>query len=291
VTSLDNEKIQLEVRLENREVPRSLVSHIFWLHPDELDPSLATAQTADEAGRIRVQAFRNDGFRLTFEPVQLEAGTLSGTSDVLGSCRTELATLDQLIIGSGIEQSVAQLAYHRWKLKNAVDPRYVTEGEEEGSGGDSGTGSALVGKLAPDFQLDLLDGTKFQLSAQRGKIVVLDFWATWCGPCVRAMPLVEAAVGEFPKDQVRLIAVNLQEQPKQITTMLQRHKLDVTVALDVDGVAAERYEASSIPQTVIIDRDGKIARLYVGGDNDLGDNIRSALRGLIETPPAQGQDP
>lgn len=286
VTAMTDEAIELEVRLENRTVPRSLVSHIFWLHPEELDSQNPDVPAGKENAQLRVQAYRNDGFRLTFQPQQVAAGVLTGTSDVLGSCRVELARIDQLIIGSGIEQSVAQLAYHRWKLKNAVDPRYVGEGDETGGGGgDSGTGSSLVGKPAPDFQLDLLDGSRFQLSAQRGKIVVLDFWATWCGPCLRAMPQVEAAVNDFPKDQVQLIAVNLQEQPKQISAMLERQRLDVTVALDVDGVVAERYEANAIPQTVIIDRDGKIARLYVGGHTELGDNIREAVRSLLEPAP------
>jgi peroxiredoxin len=95
------------------------------------------------------------------------------------------------------------------------------------------------------------------------------------------MPMVEAAVSEFPADQVRLVAVNLSEQPRQIQAMLEAHMLDVTVALDVDGVVAERYEASAIPQTVIIDREGKIVRLFVGGSNDLGDQIKSAITQLL----------
>ncbi len=283
VTAMDAEKIQLEVRLENREVPRKLVSHIFWLHPDELDPKAAPPQAVVTEGRTRVQAYRNDGFRLTFDAEELAGGTLSGTSEILGACRIELAKIDQLMIGQGIEQAVAQLAYHRWRLKNAVDPKFASEGDGDDEGGrNTGTESNLVGKPAPDFTLALLDQeASFKLSDQKGKIVVLDFWATWCGPCVRAMPMVEAAVRDFPEDKVRLVAVNLQEQPKQIKSMLERHKLDVTVALDIDGVVAERYEASAIPQTVIIDRDGKIVRLFVGGSNDLGDQIKSTINDLL----------
>ncbi|MFN7766847.1 MAG: TlpA family protein disulfide reductase [Planctomycetaceae bacterium] len=282
VTAMNDEKIQLEVRLDNREVPRALVSHIFWLHPDELDPKASPPQTAAAEGCTRVQAYRNDEFRLTFDAEELSAGTLSGTSEVLGVCRVELAKIDQLMIGQGLGQAVAQLAYHRWKLKNAVDPKFASEGDANGLGRNPGTESGLVGKPAPDFSLELLDQNQpFKLSQQRGKIVVLEFWATWCGPCIRTMPMVEAAVSEFPADQVRLVAVNLSEQPRQIQAMLEAHMLDVTVALDVDGVVAERYEASAIPQTVIIDREGKIVRLFVGGSNDLGDQIKSAITQLL----------
>ena len=83
-----------------------------------------------------------------------------------------------------------------------------------GGGGDPGTESPLVGKPAPDFALDLLGGKKFRLAEAKGKVVVLDFWATWCGPCLQAMPQVEKVAGEFRDQGVQLVAVNLQETPK-----------------------------------------------------------------------------
>jgi peroxiredoxin len=99
------------------------------------------------------------------------------------------------------------------------------------------------------------------------------------------MPQVEQAVHSFPADKVQLVAVNLQEQPRQIEALLNRHQLDVTVVLDVDGVVAEKYQASAIPQTVIVDADGKIVRLYVGGGPDLGNQIKQAVQELLDAPP------
>ena len=81
---------------------------------------------------------------------------------------------------------------------------------------------------------------------------------------------------------MQLVAVNLQEAPKQITAMLERHKLSSTVALDRDGVVAEKYEANAIPQTVIIDRDGNVARLFVGGGPHFGDQLRDALKSVLK---------
>jgi peroxiredoxin len=75
--------------------------------------------------------------------------------------------------------------------------------------------------------------------------------------------------------------VNLQEGPEQITAMLDRHKLKMTVALDRDGAIAEKYGASAIPQTVIINRDGTVARVFVGGGPHFDDELRDALKAVL----------
>ena len=195
--------------------------------------------------------------------------------------------VDQLLIGGGIEKAAAQLVYQQWKLQNAPEPREAKDDSGPSPGGRApGTESALVGKPAPDFELELLGGSRFRLAQSKGKVVILDFWATWCGPCLQAMPQVERVADEFRDRGVQLIAVNLQEEPKQISSMLERHKLQPTVALDRDGAVAEKYAANAIPQTVIIDRDGTVARLYVGGGPHLGDQLRDALDALLKTAPA-----
>jgi peroxiredoxin len=136
-------------------------------------------------------------------------------------------------------------------------------------------------KPAPEFELKDADGKTVRLSDYKGKVVLLDFWATWCGPCVQAMPQVERAAGEFRDQNVRLIAVNLQETAEQVTAMLERQKLHVTVALDRDGVVAENYKAAAIPQTVIINRDGNVARLFVGGGPHLEDQLKEAIKAVL----------
>ena len=96
------------------------------------------------------------------------------------------------------------------------------------------------------------------------------------------MPQVEQVASEFRDRHVRLVAVNLQEEAKQISAMLERHKLQPEVALDRDGAVAEKYAANAIPQTVIIDRDGTVVRLFVGGGPHLGDQLRDALGTLLK---------
>lgn len=122
----------------------------------------------------------------------------------------------------------------------------------------------LKGLEAPDFTLALLDGGSLTLSEKMGKIVLLDFWATWCGPCRIIMPVLDAVSKEFADDGVELYGVNLREDPERVRAYLESKGLDLAVALDRDGRVGEMYSAFAIPQTVIVDRDGKVAVVHVG---------------------------
>ncbi len=277
--SVDDKTLRVEVRLTTKDVPRDRVARIIWLHPDAPDPPPKTPPPAD--GPIRVQAVRHDGVRLTFAADLVEGTTLSGKSDVLGVCRVGLDAVDQILIGPAIQREAALLAFQQWKLHPAPDPKPPAEDDDGGGHDPTGQSSALIGKPAPDFELTLLDGKPFRLSENKGRVVVLDFWATWCGPCLQAMPRVDAVTREFRDQNVRLVAVNLQEVPEVISAMLARHKFDLTVALDRDGVVAEKYAAHAIPQTVVIGPDGTVARLFVGASPHLGDQLRAALKTLV----------
>ena len=151
-------------------------------------------------------------------------------------------------------------------------------------GGPSGKSSELVGQAAPDFELRLLSGENYRLSDHQGDVIVLDFWASWCGPCMQAMPNVDEMVHEFDNQGVQLIAVNLQESEKRIQQALERLKLDTVVAMDQTGDIAERYQATSIPQTVVIDRQGKISHLFVGGGARTLEQLRAAIATALEAP-------
>ncbi len=153
-----------------------------------------------------------------------------------------------------------------WKLTVAPLPKVYQEGESASEAG----GSPLVGKPAPDFTLTTLADQKLKLSELQGRITVLDFWASWCGPCMQTMPEVDRIVGDLGSDKVELIAVNLQETKDRALAAVERLKLSATVVLDEEGEVANRYQATAIPQTVIIDREGKVTHVFVVADSVSG---------------------
>ena len=139
----------------------------------------------------------------------------------------------------------------------------------------------LEGKAAEDFELPLLDGGTMKLSALKGKTVVLDIWATWCGPCRRAMPIVEKVTEEFADKGVVLYAVNQGEEPEAIKKFLQTAKLNPKVALDTDGKVSRAYEATSIPRIVIVGSDGVVRKVFRGLSPQFEDDLRAALSAAV----------
>ncbi len=281
LVEMDDKQLQVEVRLETKTLPRDSVARIIWLHADEIESAAPPAATPGEPTGSRVQAIPNAGNRLTFVAERVEGATLSGRSELLGICRVDLGKIDQLLVGAAIEQAAATLAFHQWRLKPAADPLAAKDTPDGAEDGAEGLESALVGKPAPNFELDLLDGKKFRLADRKDKILVLDFWASWCSPCLQVMPQVDKVVHEFADQNVELLAINLEETPDRVQTALERLQLTMAVALDRDGLVAEKYGATSIPQTVIIGRDGKVARLFVGGSARFDEQLRGALKSLL----------
>ena len=292
----DADSIRAEVQLTEIKLPRDRVAQIIWLHPqeqldtktdDETDNQADSKENAAPGKKASIydglaQVVLRDGKRVTFTPTRSTTTHVSGESAIIGPCSFPLENVDQLIIGEQILTEVTDIAYNRWKLQSAIEP-LVTAAMEAGSDASSAA-SPLIGQPAPEVSLQLLDGTPFKLSEQVGKIVILDFWATWCAPCMQTMPLVEKAMEQFDPDAVRLISINLQESELQIHPVLERYNLNVTVAMDTDGVAAARYEAKAIPQLVIVGEDGIVKQLYVGGGSKVVEQMTATVKELLNTP-------
>lgn len=281
LTSMNAESLAVEARLEAKKLARPRVACIIWLH--DLDSVDADAPPTDKPpAAFQVQAVSSNENRLTFTPHECDGATLSGKSDFLGACQVRLSAVDQLILGPAIRDAAKELMYGSWKLTDAVEPDFARDTAGAGQPGAGGSESALVGKPAPDFQLDLATGGKFKLSEQKGKVVILDFWASWCGPCMQSLPEVEKLAAEFKDRGVRLVAVNMQEDKASVAAAMERLKIKPDVALDIDGAASERYEVSAIPQTVVIDADSKVAALFIGGGPDTFEQLRATLQKAVD---------
>ena len=150
---------------------------------------------------------------------------------------------------------------------------------------------ALEGKPAPDFTLAALDGNEVKLSSHKGKdIVILDFWATWCGPCVQAMPILTAVAEQYKDKGVVLYGVNQREGAEMIQRFLDQRKLKLNVLLDMEGAVAQQYGVRGIPQTVIVDGQGNVAAVHVGFSPALRQQLTEELEKLLK-PPAEAAPP
>ena len=144
----------------------------------------------------------------------------------------------------------------------------------------------MTGKEAPPIELELLDGGTFNLADHKGKdIVVLDFWASWCGPCRIGLPIAAEVVQQFADKNVVLYAVNLRETPEQVKTFLETTKLDLKVPMDKDGKIGLKYGAESIPRMVIVGKDGQIAVAHTGVSPTMREDLTAELNALIAEKP------
>ena len=132
----------------------------------------------------------------------------------------------------------------------------------------------MVGKPAPEVDLELLDGGRFTLKEQKGKVVILDFWATWCEPCVREMPLVAKVVDDFREKRVVLYCLNQREDSDTIREFLKDKDLKVGVGLDAEGDAGNAYSVKGIPTLVLVDKAGVVQSVHVGFSPNIGDKLK-----------------
>lgn len=120
-----------------------------------------------------------------------------------------------------------------------------------------------IGDTAPDFTATLADGSTFTLSEHSGSVILLNFWATWCGPCVEEMPAFEQLDSEYG-DEVTILAVNCMEDQSTVDRFISANGYTFPIAYDVSGDISMKYPTAGIPYTVVIGTDGIIRNIYVG---------------------------
>jgi len=122
----------------------------------------------------------------------------------------------------------------------------------------------IVGAPAPDFELENLDGEAVSLAQWRGQVVLINFWATWCGPCRVEMPAIEARYEAFKDDGFTVLAVNVDEPLPDVSAFAIAYDLTFPILLDPGAVINDLYRVRAYPTTFIIDREGFISRLHIG---------------------------
>lgn len=126
------------------------------------------------------------------------------------------------------------------------------------------TAALDAGQAAPEIQLKDLGGKPVALSAFKGKVVVVDFWASWCGPCKQSMPFLEKLSKTYKDKGLVVLGVNIDNDAKSAKKFLDEVKVSFTIVNDTDKKVAKAYAPPTMPSSYIIDRDGKVRRVHAG---------------------------
>jgi peroxiredoxin len=151
--------------------------------------------------------------------------------------------------------------------------------------GDNGEAPVAAGDMAADFKLQSLSGKQVTLSSLRGKVVFLNVWATWCGPCREEMPSMETLYEHF-KDRPDFVILAVSQDRKgraAVQPFVERNHLHFDVLLDPDNVVGDAYNVSGVPETFIIDRKGRIVAHHMGAFDWSQTDVRQALNELLDS--------
>ncbi len=304
---IDKRLVTMQAHGATLAIPRARVASLVRLEPpllesppteppsrlepvDDSEDSEIKVSDNDDLRRQRLASYQfqashrfilRDGSRLRLKGQGLNNAQFVGESPVLGSCRISLDQIREVSHLGLMPLEEAPLmdyvAYADWQPRLAPDPAIPDP--------DGPPTSPLVGKEAPDFELSLLDDSTFQLSKHLGKVVVLDFWATWSGPCIKAMPEVMDAIQAFPEEAVTFLAINQGETPPLVSEFLEaREWQDTPVAIDFNLKVGQSYQVESLPYTVVIDPAGKIAWVHSGAAADIKEKLFGAIVRLLSRP-------
>ena len=123
----------------------------------------------------------------------------------------------------------------------------------------------LDGRAAPPLVLDDLDGERWDISAARGRWLFVHFWATWCGPCRKEMPTIQAIVPQFDATQLEIVLINTAETEDTVFAFLAEVAPDITPLMDSDGLVTEQWQPRGLPATFFVDPQGRLQYLALGG--------------------------
>ena len=279
LVAVHSDHVEFESRLEMFQFPRERVAAIVWIvHPKTNRPAdgpPAKPQPRPAQSTV-LQTVLSGGFLVSMTPTGLSEGLLYGESPVLGRCSVPAVSISRLHLGDPQQRSNTA-AYSQWRARHASEPDW----DIARNNGDNAPGTELIGRAAPDFELPQVNGETFRLSENAGKIVVLDFWATWCGPCVAALPDYVEATNHFNESELAFVAVNIEESPQQIRAFLKEHELNLRVAVDGGSQVASQYGVSGIPHSLIIGPEGTIEYVHVGYSPDTGAEIQRVAEEIL----------
>jgi peroxiredoxin len=142
--------------------------------------------------------------------------------------------------------------------------------------------ATAVGANAPDFTLKTLGGPNMRLQEQRGKVVLVNFWATWCGPCRKEIPHLNRIADKYKSSGLVLMGVNVDDDVRNASDVATKLKVSFPVLLDTDKRVSKLYDLNSMPSTMVIDRSGRVRYLHRGYQDGYEDQYEKQIRDLLK---------
>ncbi|MBL1265604.1 TlpA family protein disulfide reductase [Candidatus Methylomicrobium oryzae] len=147
--------------------------------------------------------------------------------------------------------------------------------------------AAERGETAGNCALSMLDGSgSVALDKFKGKVVYLDFWASWCGPCAKSFPFMNRLHEELGGKDLAIIGVNLDENPEDAQAFLAQYPANFTIAADKGEQCARQFDVKAMPSTYLIGRDGVIRDVHLGFRADEGKALRETVEKLLNENPS-----
>ena len=141
--------------------------------------------------------------------------------------------------------------------------------------------SSLEGQAAPDFVLKSATGENLRLSEFRGDVVMINFWATWCGPCRQEMPLLDDLYGRYKRVGFNLLGVNIDDDSRRAMEMVQELGVNFPVLFDERKEVARLYEVEAMPVTILVDRVGRVRHIHHGYKPGYEQKYLTEIRSLL----------
>jgi thiol-disulfide isomerase/thioredoxin len=137
-------------------------------------------------------------------------------------------------------------------------------------------------KVAPDFTLASIDGNRLTLSNLQGKVVLLDFWATWCPPCRAAIPHLVELQNKYRSAGLSVVGMSMDQDPEDLVAFLQQNTVNYPILKVTDGVRLAYGGVSSIPVSFLLDRKGRVRRKFLGFDQRVAEEMERAVQELVQ---------
>lgn len=141
--------------------------------------------------------------------------------------------------------------------------------------------SSTIDGIAPDFTLKSNGGNNLRLSDYRGEVVLINFWASWCGPCRQEMPLLDELHNRYKSLGFTVLAVNVEENPGKAHKLIEDMQPGFPVLFDTTSAVSTRYDVVAMPSTVLVDRNGNMRYLHKGYKPGLEDIYLQQIRELV----------